>query len=180
LAGQVHPSRLSSNVNIQQKFGACVGVGTGYHRAAICQYVIRPSLLLKSEREPTDILWAEQVGEICPHYTRLKHADREDRWKTGLACETLVVVNRIEIAGCALILHYVRDREWCIHEIGEFFSDADRNGLDTQALSSSVLGGWLVSIAVLNISAINRPSSSRNSMTVTKKVIVPPRLPSRV
>src|SRR5262249_22426470 len=126
---------------------------------------------------PAHIGGAEPVGRVRGEDAGLEHPDREHRREPRALGVLLVVVDRVEVARRALVPHEVRAGER---------PDVGRLGLralgeviprDAHRPQPSV-GGLPVSMAVDRISATTLPASSRNSCTVSTKVIVPPRLPS--
>src|SRR6516165_8383892 len=73
------------------------------HRRLADEVVARPDLLAELHREPPHVLGAEPVGAIAAEDPGLEHPDGEHRRQPGRLREVLVVVDRVEVPGCALI-----------------------------------------------------------------------------
>src|SRR5205823_1712442 len=125
-----------------------------------------PDLLAELDGEAAHVGGAELVGAVGGQQPGLEHAHAEHGGEARRLGEPLVVVDGVEVARRALVAH----------EVGA----GQRTEVPGVELISGRghAGGFPVSMAVDRACATTFPCSSRKSVTLTTKVITPPRLPS--
>src|SRR6185312_11619181 len=137
--------------------------------------VARPHLLAELHRVAADVARAQPVGGVAGEDARLQHADREDRRVPGGAGELFVVVDRVEVTGRALVFDHVGAGDRAV--LARRGCTALVQILPAHHHDASV-GALPVSIIVVRDSATTLPLSSRYSVTISAKRMVPPRFPS--